>query len=125
MLWYKPVRMLVNKVSGRLARAVFKKIWKAAAREDETPKPTDARRGWREVLVAAALEGMIFAVVKAVADRGTAEGARKLTGVWPGENANGKRGADDAKGGASDAQAPEPPAGRADRAPGARGATAP
>jgi len=37
------------------------------------------------VLVAAALQGAIFAMIRAVADRGTAEGTRKLTGVWPGE----------------------------------------
>jgi hypothetical protein len=31
------------------------------------------------------LQGAIYALVKAVIDRGTAEGTRKLTGVWPGE----------------------------------------
>jgi Protein of unknown function (DUF4235) len=86
MLWYKPVRMLVSVFSGMLAGALFRRLWKATVREDETPKATDARRRWGEVLVAAALEGAIFAVVKAVADRGAAEGTRKLTGVWPGEN---------------------------------------
>jgi hypothetical protein len=35
--------------------------------------------------VAAALQGAIFAVVQAAIERGTAEGARKLTGVWPGD----------------------------------------
>ena len=33
------------------------------------------------------VQGAIFGVVKAAIDRGTAEGTRKLTGVWPGENA--------------------------------------
>ena len=45
----------------------------------------DARRGNREVLVAAALQGAIFALVQAALDRGLAEGTRKLTGTWPGE----------------------------------------
>jgi hypothetical protein len=34
---------------------------------------------------AAALQGAIFAFVKAAVDRGGAEGFRKMTGVWPGE----------------------------------------
>jgi Protein of unknown function (DUF4235) len=83
---YKLVGMLFGLVAGMLAGAIFKGVWKIAAREDEAPKATDARRGWREVLAAAALQGAIFAVVKAVVDRGAAEGTRKLTGVWPGED---------------------------------------
>ena len=85
-LLYKPVGMLVSVLGGVLAGVIFKRIWKLAAREDEAPKATDARRGWREVLLAAALQGAVYAVVKAAVDRGAAEGTRKLTGFWPGEN---------------------------------------
>jgi Protein of unknown function (DUF4235) len=84
-LLYKPVSILVSVLGGVLAGAIFKRIWKITAREDEAPKATDARRGWREILLAAGLQGAIFAVVKAAVDRGAAEGTRKLTGVWPGE----------------------------------------
>jgi Protein of unknown function (DUF4235) len=84
-LLYKPVGMLVSVLGGLLAGAIFKKVWKLAAREDEAPKATDAGRGWREVLLAATLQGAIFALVKAAVDRGAAEGTRKLTGVWPGD----------------------------------------
>ena len=86
-LLYKPVGVLVSVLGGLLAGAIFKKVWKLAAHEDEAPKATDARRGWREVLLAAALQGAIFAVVKAAVDRAAAEGTRKLTGWWPGEGA--------------------------------------
>jgi Protein of unknown function (DUF4235) len=85
-LMYKPVSLLAGVLGGLLAGAIFKQIWKLAAREDEAPKATDARRGWREILPAAALQGAVYAVVKAAVDRGTAEGTRKLTGTWPGEN---------------------------------------
>jgi hypothetical protein len=83
---YKLVGMLTGLVAGALAGAIFKGVWKVAAHEDQAPKATDARRGWREVLVAAALQGAIFAMIRALTDRGTAEGTRKLTGVWPGED---------------------------------------
>jgi hypothetical protein len=37
------------------------------------------------MLLAATMQGAIFAVVKAAVDRSAAEGTRKLTGVWPGD----------------------------------------
>ena len=82
----KAVGMLVSTLGGMLAGALFKKVWKAVSGEDDAPKPTDERRSWGEILLAAALHGAIFAVVQAALDRGTAEGTSKLTGVWPGED---------------------------------------
>jgi hypothetical protein len=85
-LLYKPAGMLVSVLGGVIAGAIFKRVWKVAAGEDDAPKATDAQRGWREVLLAAALQGAIFGLVKAVIDRGAAEGTRRFTGVWPGGN---------------------------------------
>ncbi len=84
-LLYKPVSILVSVLGGALAGAIFKRVWKATAGEEEAPKATDASRRWPEVLLAAALQGAIFASVKAAVDRGAAAGTRKLTGFWPGE----------------------------------------
>ena len=85
-LLYKPVSFLVSVLGGILAGAIFKQVWKLAAGEEQAPSATDVRRGYKEVLIAAALQGAIFALVKAALERGTAEGARKLTGYWPGED---------------------------------------
>ena len=85
-LLYKPAGMLVSVLGGVIAGAIFKRVWKVAAGEDDAPKATDAQRGWREILLAAALQGAIFGLVKAVTGRGAAEGTRKVTGVWPGGN---------------------------------------
>jgi uncharacterized protein DUF4235 len=85
-LLYKLVTMLISVLSGMLAGAIFKRVWKVAAGEDEAPTATDIRRGWPEVLTAAALQGAIFALVHAAVDRAAAEGTRKLTGVWPGDD---------------------------------------
>lgn len=85
-LLYRLMTMVISVLSGMLAAAIFKRVWKVAAGEEEAPTATDARRGWREVLTAAALQGAIFALVKATVDRATAEGTRKLTGVWPGDD---------------------------------------
>jgi len=84
-LLYKLVSLLVSVLGGMLAGAIFKKAWKLAAADDEAPKPTDAHRGWPEILTAAALHGAFFAVVKAAVDRAAAVGTQKLTGTWPGD----------------------------------------
>ena len=87
---YKLMGMLVSVLGGVLAGAVFKQVWKVAFGEEDAPKATDADRSWREILLAAALQGAIFGLVKAAVDRGAAEGARKVTGVWPGDEAGRK-----------------------------------
>ena len=87
-LLYRAAGMLASILGGIVAGAIFKKVWKVTAGEDEAPTATDAQRGWREILLAATLQGAIFGAVKAAIDRGTAEGTRKLTGAWPGENAD-------------------------------------
>jgi Protein of unknown function (DUF4235) len=84
-LFYKAIGVGVSVLGGIVASAIFKRVWRLAADEDEAPSATDARSSWSEVLISAALHGAIFAVVKAALDRGTATAARDLTGTWPGE----------------------------------------
>ena len=82
---YKPFGIVVSVLGGILAGAIFKRVWKLAAHEDEAPEATDAQRGWGEVLIAATLQGAIFALVKAATDRGAATITRRLLGFWPGK----------------------------------------
>jgi len=80
---YKPVGILLGIGAGAIAGVVFKEIWKLASGDDDAPNATDEDRGWAEIIAAAALQGAVFAVVKALVDRGGATGVRKLTGTWP------------------------------------------
>jgi hypothetical protein len=80
---YKPVGLLLGAASGMAAGAVFKQVWKRIGRDDDAPNATDEERDWSEILVAAALQGAIFALVKAAVDRSAATGVRRLTGKWP------------------------------------------
>lgn len=84
-LLYKPFSLLFSVLGGLVAGAIFKQIWKLVAGEDDAPDATDADRGWWEILISAALQGAIFAVVRATIDRTAAEGTQKLTGTWPGD----------------------------------------
>jgi hypothetical protein len=82
---YKPFGLLAGVVGGIVAGAVFRRAWKLVGGSETAPSATDARRSWGEVLLAAALEGAIYGLVKAAVDRGGASGFRKATGAWPGD----------------------------------------
>ena len=82
---YKPLGIVFSVLGGILAGTVFKQVWKRISGEDDAPDALESEYGWREVLPAAALQGAIFALVKASIDRGGAQGFEKLTGVWPGD----------------------------------------
>ncbi|UQU67117.1 DUF4235 domain-containing protein [Couchioplanes caeruleus] len=80
---YKPVGLILGLGAGAIAGFVFKEVWKLASGDDDAPTPTDEERGWGEIIAAAALQGAIFATVRALVDRGGAVGVRKMTGKWP------------------------------------------
>ena len=82
---YTPVSLIFSVLGGLLAGAVFKQVWKRIAGEEESPKALESEYGWKEILPAAALQGAIFALVKAMVQRGGAQGVQRLTGFWPGD----------------------------------------
>jgi hypothetical protein len=82
---YKPFGLIFGVLGGLIGGAIFKQVWKLIADEEDAPKAKESEYGWGEVLPAAALQGAIFALVKAAIDRSGARGFEKLTGVWPGD----------------------------------------
>lgn len=80
---YKVFSLLFSVLGGLLAGLLFKQAWKLAAGEDDAPDADDPDRSWVEVLIAAAVQGAIFALVKAATQRAGAHGLRKVTGRWP------------------------------------------
>jgi TRAP-type C4-dicarboxylate transport system permease small subunit len=82
---YKAVDLIASTIVGLLVGLIFNRAWSAIEQEEGAPKPTDEQRGWREILLAAGLQGAIFALIKAAFERGMARGTRRLTGIWPGD----------------------------------------
>lgn len=80
---YRPVGLVAGAAAGLLAGAVFKQLWKSISGGQDAPEATDEQRHWGEILLAAALQGAIYALVKAAIDRAGATSVRKLTGSWP------------------------------------------
>ena len=62
---FKPVGIAAGVAGG----ALFKRTWKKLDKGREVPESTDTTRTWREVLIAAALQGAVFAVIHAVVER--------------------------------------------------------
>ncbi|MFF3214471.1 DUF4235 domain-containing protein [Streptomyces sp. NPDC002886] len=81
---YKPVGMALGALSGMVAGAAFRQAWKAVEGEGDAPSATDEDRPWKQILLAAAIQGAIFAVVKASVERTGAVAVRRVTGTWPG-----------------------------------------
>jgi len=84
-LAYRPIGLVGGIVAGLVSGAVFKQVWKRVADEDEAPSALQSEYRMREVVIAAALQGAIFAATKAAIDRAGARGFTKLTGKWPGD----------------------------------------
>jgi hypothetical protein len=82
-LLYKPFSIAFGVAGGIAASIVFKQVWKRLSGEEDAPEATSREYGWGEVLAAAALQGAIFAAVRAAIDRGGAAGVRRITGEWP------------------------------------------
>ncbi|MCC0100467.1 DUF4235 domain-containing protein [Streptomyces flavotricini] len=80
---YKPVGLVLGALSGMIAGAAFKQAWKIVEGDGDAPDATDEDRPWNQILLAAAIQGAIFSVVKAAVDRSGAVAVRRLTGTWP------------------------------------------
>ncbi|GAB2980040.1 DUF4235 domain-containing protein [Streptomyces pseudoechinosporeus] len=89
-LAYKPLGFLLGWTSGTLATKAFQKTWKAIRHEDDAPDALDKERNWGEILLAAAVQGAIFAVVRSAVDRTGAAFIERRTGVWPSGEKGGR-----------------------------------
>ena len=80
----KPLGLTVGALSGMPAGTAFEQVWKRLGHDEDTPNATDEHRTRPAVLSATALQGAIFAGVKAAVGRGGGTATRRLTGTWPG-----------------------------------------
>ena len=83
-LIYKPFGIVLGILAALLGKRVFNFAWTKIDDEDP-PKATTQETTWAKLLSAAAVQGVIFKMVRVVVDRYGALGWQYLTGTWPGE----------------------------------------
>lgn len=86
-LLYQPVGLISSILAGLIATALFKQVWKRASpnSEGDPPTPTQSEFPFREILLAAVIQGAIFSGVRAIVQRQGARAFAKATGEWPGD----------------------------------------
>ena len=77
---YRVLSLGTGILGGTLAGAIVNRIWRMFSGRAELPEPTALDLHFREVLIASAVQGVVFGVVKATLGRVTAKGYRRLTG---------------------------------------------
>jgi hypothetical protein len=81
---YKPLSIATSVAGGLLAGKIFTELWQRISPSDqEPPEPKDLSRSTREALIAAAVQGLIFGLVRAAVDRAGAKGYNALTNEDP------------------------------------------
>ena len=81
---YMPLQIATSVAGGLLAGKIFTEIWQRVSPSDqEPPDPKDLDRSGREAITAAALQGLVFGLVRALVDRAGAHGYRAVTSESP------------------------------------------
>jgi hypothetical protein len=83
---YRPVGLVSSIIGGLIAGVIFKQVWKQAApgEKSDPPGPLQTEYPLKQILLAAAIQGAIYSVVKTVIDRQGARMFERATGEWPG-----------------------------------------
>ena len=84
-LAYRPIGLVGGILAGVLSGVLFKQVWKWVSDKDDAPSALESEYSMREVVLAAAIQGAIFAATKAAIDRAGARSFTRLTGTWPGD----------------------------------------
>ena len=83
---YRAAGLLSGMIGGLIAGQGYKQLWKRIAHKDldEGPEALSTDYSLREILISAAVQGAIYALVKTIIDRGGARLFERVTGEWPG-----------------------------------------
>jgi hypothetical protein len=81
---FLPISIGNGVVAGMLARKLFDVMW-GLIDDEEPPAPEHREITWRRLVLALAIQGALFRVVRGTIDRAMRKGYLALTGAWPGE----------------------------------------
>jgi hypothetical protein len=81
---FVPISILGGLLAGFLGQKVFDAIW-GKVDEREAPQPEHREVSIAKLVIALAIEGAIFRLVKGLFDHAARRGFARMTGEWPGE----------------------------------------
>ncbi len=82
---FAPFSIAAGLLAGFAAQKVFERLW-AVIDDEDPPEPDNREAPVVKLLLALAVEGAIFRLVKGFTDRGARSGFAALTGRWPGDD---------------------------------------
>ncbi|MFF7242262.1 DUF4235 domain-containing protein [Embleya sp. NPDC008237] len=80
---YRPLGLLAGIGAGLLAGKLVDRAWTTLTGRDNPPDAWERDQGWPEILLAAAIEGAVFAITRTAVQRASALGIEHATGSWP------------------------------------------
>jgi Protein of unknown function (DUF4235) len=85
-LLFLPFSIVAGLIAGSLAKKLFDGIWSLFDQE-EAPEAEHRDISVVKLVLALAIEGAVFRVVRGLVDHGARRGFQNLTGSWPGDEA--------------------------------------
>jgi Protein of unknown function (DUF4235) len=83
-LLFVPVSIVGGLVAGSISKKIFNQIW--GMFDDEEPPDSKHRDiDWPKLVIAAAVQGAIFRMMKEATDHYSRRAFYRTTGKWPGE----------------------------------------
>jgi hypothetical protein len=79
-----PVSIVGGLIAGAISRKILDRIW-GLFDEEEPPDSQHRDIQWGKLVIAAALQGAIFRVMKEATDHYSRRAFYRTTGTWPGE----------------------------------------
>jgi hypothetical protein len=85
-LLFLPFSIIAGLIAGKLAERIFDGIWRLFD-EEEAPGAEHREVPVVKLVLALAIQGAVFRLVRGLVDHGARHGWQNLTGSWPGEEA--------------------------------------
>ena len=83
-LLFIPVSIGAGLVAGLVSKKTFDQLW-GLIDEEEPPDSKHRDIDWRKLVLAAAVQGAIFKVVREASDHYSRRAFARTTGTWPGQ----------------------------------------
>ncbi len=82
-LIFRPVRLVAGILAGLTGKKLFEGLWRVVD-DRQPPKPDEQPVSIGKLVLALALEGAVFRLVKGLAEHGSRRAFAGVTGSWPG-----------------------------------------